>query len=114
MGIRSAVKFTKRGEEVYEKEFNFENTCSVLFGNSLGILNGEAIRINLRKELQEYEKKLEEGDEKAKNLPLMQRFYIQLAYGLENGTFTLLPTPFSTDNAFFFQQTEGYTEGKGF
>src|SRR5579863_3833610 len=110
MGIRSAAEFTRQGEKVYEKEFNFENTCSFLMGKSFGgILNGEAIRINLRKELQEYEKKLEEGDEEAKNLPLMKRFYIQLAYGIENGTFTLLPTPFSTNNAFFFQQTEGYT-----
>ncbi|CAG8690397.1 13644_t:CDS:1, partial [Ambispora leptoticha] len=69
-GIKSMLVFTREGEEAYEKEFNFKNTCSFLMGKSLGgIFDGERIRIELRKELQKYEKELEEGDEKVKNLP---------------------------------------------
>ncbi|CAI2177934.1 6289_t:CDS:2 [Funneliformis geosporum] len=75
----------------------------------------DQFRIKNREELEEHEKKLEEGDEKEKNLPFGEKFAFQMKYFFDNGTFLLLPTPYSSDNNFFFQQTEcKYTEGKVF
>ena len=53
---------------------------------------------------------MEQGDEKTKNLPFGKKIAIQIAYLFDNGTFAVIPTPFSSDNAFFFQKTEGYNE----
>lgn len=93
-----------------EEELRFKRFSSLFFGGE----GRDQLRAKNREELEDYEKKLEEGDEKVKNLPWGKMFEIQLKYLVDNGTFGFLPTPYSSNNAFFFQQTDGYTEGKAF
>ncbi|CAI2177328.1 18026_t:CDS:2 [Funneliformis geosporum] len=92
-----------------DKDLNFKSFSKVCFGEE----GMDQFRLQTREKLEEYEKKLEEGDEEAKNLSFTKRMKIQFLYYLDNGTLYLLSTPYSSDNIFFFQQTEcKHTEGK--
>jgi len=119
------------GEEQaeFEEETKFSNLAGVFFGNGIKFKKGEGkiiesahleVRDFLMKEAKDKEKgKPEEGERRRRGNESMIKMG---AHMFDSLNYFGLSFPFTADNVFFFQQTDGeptypnqnYTEGKAF
>ena len=102
-----------------EQKKGWEKANSFSDGNRLrfGAWGQDEFKKWNRERIEEYIKKLQEGDEEVKKLGFNEK--LRTIYGwqaADNGSAFLVSTPWTADNCFFFTQTEGYDKvgGKNF